>query len=274
MIKRIGEEQIYPGLFDDCFRMNLQKKDRVYFYFEEKEKYFQELSYLIALEPFFVCVDETDEINGVAFLAPVSEGPYPIKGLWGSRRVKEELLAAILQEFPAKQFYVTIEKANHELIEVVKSNHFTLWESAVVLSKVGMIDTSSLSPVCLVPIHRSNFELARAFAERYFQDYYWNVHRLFEHIDKRDLLLFKRGEEIVGIVQGVVLENDEAEIFAVIPFDDSDFVELVVRYTNYLLEKAKKVKYFLDEERRGSLDDLLKVGFEMESETETYLMNL
>ncbi len=122
----------------------------------------------------------------------------------------------------------------------------------------------------MIKIDRHNFDRARPYTDCYFSDYYWDTERLLQNIERRDLVLFVEGDEVIGIAQGVFVDEHEAEIFAVIPFDNADLVDLTIRYTNYLLEQSRSVLYFLEDTELAALEALLKHGFELQSETQTY----
>ncbi len=132
MIKRIATRQECPKLFDYCYEQNLRKEDRVYFFYEDKAKYFSELEYFLSREPFFVFFKHSSdeatgynsEIDGAAFVTPPSDGSYPIKGLWGSKNAKNNLLDTILEQYDFQEIYLTVEKANVELIDIVKNKGF------------------------------------------------------------------------------------------------------------------------------------------------------
>lgn len=170
-----------------------------------------------------------------------------------------------------KGFYITIEKSNEEVLQIIEARDFHFWEEATVLRLDQPIAMNSNS-IEIIRIHANNFHLAKVYADRYFSDYYWNADRLFRHIEERDLVLFQQNGQPIGIAQGVI-RNGEAEIFGLVSFDEEDRLALTTIYSNYLLEEANNVLYFLEDVTETTIQELLGQGFTLESSTVTYKLD-
>lgn len=269
MIKIINNLKEYPNLIRECFEKNNEENQTFYYSegsFLEYEK--RLLDNLNAGNPFYLSIDENNDIKGIGFVM------YPgyeagIKGLWGSEEAINEILEEV-EKLNSKEFCVNPRKKNLKIINILKNRNYELQESSTVLiaNKITNFDPNTTN-YSLLQINKDNFELARPYLEKYYKDYYWNANRLYEDIDTRDVVLLMDNNVIKGVAQGVC-DGKMSEIFGLDAFTDEVLHDFILLYSHHLLKNSSYLYNFLEDEHEKLIPFYLNHGFSIKYDCQYY----